>query len=94
MANDDASSPPADLHPAEIRALAQRFNPDECEICMREQLEEGASVCEPSAKIEEIAGVPAKAEFVKARMAQGATLVEAMRELGRWIRAFQQRGGT
>jgi hypothetical protein len=92
MTNDDTRSPPTDLHLAEIRALAQRFEPDELEACIRDQLEEGANVCEPSGKTEEIVGVLAKAEFVKARMAQGATLAEAMRELGRRIRAVQQQG--
>lgn len=90
--NDDARSPHADLHLAEVRALAQRFGPDELEACIRDQLEEGANVCESSGRTEEIVGVLAKAEFVKARMAQGATLPEAMRELGRRIRAVQQQG--
>jgi hypothetical protein len=94
MTNDDTRSPPTDLHLAEIRALAQRFEPDELEACIRDQLEEGANVCEPSGRTEEIVGVLAKAEFVKVLMEKGTTLPEAMRELGRRIRAVQQQGGS
>lgn len=90
--NDDARSPQPDIHLAEIRALAQRFRPDEIKACIREQLEEGTNVCEPSGRTEEIVGVLTKAEFRKARMAQGATLAEAMRELGRRMRAAPQQG--
>lgn len=79
---------------AEIRALAQRFSPDELEACIGEQLRKGSNVCEPSGRTEEIIGVLAKAEFVKALMAKGMTLPEAMRELGRRIRAVQQQGGA
>ncbi|MBI3345017.1 MAG: hypothetical protein HY028_09230 [Gammaproteobacteria bacterium] len=94
MTTDDTRSPHPDLHLAEIRALAQRFSPDEIEACIREQLDEGANVCEPSGRTEEIVGVLAKAEFVKVLVAKGATLPEAMRELGRRIRAVQQQGGA
>lgn len=92
MTNDDAEPPHPDLHLAEIRALAQRFHPDELEACIRDQLEEGANVCELSGRTEEIVGVLAKAEFVKALMEKGVTLPAAMRELGRRIRAVQQQG--
>jgi hypothetical protein len=92
MTTDDTRSPHPDLHLAEIRALAQRFSPDELEACIRDQLEEGANVCEPSGRTEEIVGVLAKAEFVKALMEKGFTLSEAMRELGRRMRAVQQQG--
>lgn len=51
-------------------------------------------MCEPSGRMEEIVGVLAKAEFVKVRMAKGATLPEAMRELGRRIRPVQRQGGA
>ena len=94
MMNDDSRSPHPDLHLAEIRALAQRFSPEELEACIREQLNEGANVCEPSGRTEEIVSVLAKAEYVKALMGKGATLPEAMRELGRRIRAMQQQGGA
>lgn len=90
--NDEARSPHPDIHLAEIRALAQRFSPDELEACIREQLAEGANVCEPSGRTEEIVGVLAKAEFVKALMEKGFTLPAAVRELGRRMRAVQQLG--
>lgn len=90
--NDDNRSPHPDIHLAEIRALARRFSPDELEACIRDQLDEGANVCEPSGRTEEIVGVLAKAEFVKALMEKGFTLSEAVRELGWRIRGVQQQG--
>jgi hypothetical protein len=92
MTNDDTRSPHPDLHLAEIRALAQRFSPDELEACIDDQLQKGANVCEPSGRTEEIVGVLAKVEFVKALMEKGFTLPEAMRELRRRMRAVQQQG--
>ena len=71
-----------------------RFSPEELEACIHEQLNEGANVCEPSGRTEEIVSVLAKAEYVKALMGKGATLPEVMRELGRRIRAVQQQGGA
>ncbi len=41
MTNDDARSPRTDIHLEEIRALAQRFSPDEFEARIRNQFEEG-----------------------------------------------------
>ncbi len=54
--NDDSPLPHSYLHLAEIRALAQRFSPDELEACIREQLDEGANMCEPPGRTEEIVG--------------------------------------
>lgn len=92
MTNNDTRSPHPDLHLAEIRTLAQRFSPEELEACIRDQIEEGANVCAPSGRTEEIVGILAKAEFVKALMKKGCTLSEAIRELGRRMRAVQQQG--
>lgn len=92
MANDDARSARGPSSGGSLRTGAALQPGRELEACIRGQLEEGANVCEPSGKTEEIVGVLAKAEFVKARMAQCATLAEAMRELGRRTRAVQQQG--
>jgi len=92
VTNEATPSPHPDLHLAEVRALAQRFGPEELEACIRDQLKEGANICEPSGRTEEIVGVLAKAEFVKALMEKGFTLSEAIRELGRRMRAVQQQG--
>jgi hypothetical protein len=92
MTNDDSGSPHPPLHLAEIRALAQRFSAEELEACIGDQLEKGANLCGPSGQTEEIIDVLARAEFVKVYMSKGATLREAVRELGRRIRAVQQQG--
>ncbi len=36
--------------------LARRFSPDELKACIRDRLEEGANVCEPLGRTEEIVG--------------------------------------
>lgn len=92
MTNDDTRLPHPDLHLAEIRTLAQRFSPEELEACLNDQIQKGENVCESSGRTEEIVSVLAKAEFVKALMGKGATLPEAIRDLGRRIRALQQQG--
>jgi hypothetical protein len=93
MTNGDTRTPHPDLHLAEIRALAQRFNPEELEACISDQIQKGKNACEPSGRTEEIIGVLAKAEFVKMLMGKGMTFPEAIRELGRRIRTLQQQGG-
>jgi hypothetical protein len=83
MTNDDNRSPHPDLHLAEIRALAQRFSPDELEACIGDQFQKGSNVCEPSGRTEETVSVLTRAEFVKALTENGFTLSEAIRDLGR-----------
>ena len=92
MTNDDTRSPHPDFHLAEIRVLAQRFSPGELEACISDQIQKGNNVCEPSGRTEEVIGVLAKAEFVKALIGKGMTFPEAVRELGRRIRTLQQQG--
>ncbi|MBI3772754.1 MAG: hypothetical protein HY272_08665 [Gammaproteobacteria bacterium] len=90
--NDDSRLPHPSLHLTEIRILAQRFSSKELEACIGDQLQKGGNVCEPSGRTEEIVSILAKAEFVKALMEKGFTQSEAIRELGRRIRAAQQQG--
>ena len=81
-----------DIHIAEIRELAKRFSADQIENCMELVLQHQDNPCFDKEEAEEAMNVLAKAEFVKAQMEQGSTLAEAMRELGRRIRAAQGEG--
>lgn len=92
--DSDASHPPhQDMHIAEIRELARRYSPDQLEECINRQLSEGDNPCdEQGGSTEEIINVLAKAEFVRARINEGMSLGEAIRELGRRIRAAQGEG--
>ncbi len=80
---------PSNLHLAEIRELARRFNSEQIEACIQSTLESGHNPCFEDGDTEEVMNVLAKAEFVKSQMEQGMPLPEAIRELGRRIRAAQ-----
>lgn len=82
----------SDMHIAEIRDLAQRLSVDEIEKCMQSLLEHQDEPGFDSQQAEQTMSVLAKAEFVKVQMERGSSLAEAMRELGRRIRAVQ--GGS
>lgn len=81
-----------DIHVAEIRELAKRFSADQIEHCMELVLQQQDNPCFDTREAEEAMNVLAKAEFVKSQMERGDTLAEAMRELGRRIRAAQGEG--
>ena len=89
---DSNPAPHQDMHIGEIRELAKRYSPDELEECINRQLAEGTNPCDENGSTEEIINVLAKAEFVRSRVNKGMSLGEAIRELGRRIRAAQQGG--
>lgn len=78
-----------DMHIDEIRELARRYSSGQIEQCMELALQNEDNPCFDDKEIEQVMNVLAKAEFVKAKMEEGSTLVDAMRELGRRIRAAQ-----
>ncbi|MDH5648043.1 MAG: hypothetical protein OEY67_00180 [Gammaproteobacteria bacterium] len=78
-----------DLHLAEIRELAQRYSAEMIEQCLQQALSQQENPCFDDDEVQKVVSVLAKAEFVKSLMSQGKTLSEAMRELGRRIRAVQ-----
>ncbi len=78
-----------DMHLAEIRELAQRFSADSIDKCMQQELEEGSNPCYSDSEVEEVMNVLAKSQFVRSRVDEGKNLSEAIRELGRRIRAIQ-----
>jgi len=92
MAGDQTPPSHQDMHIGEIRELARRYSPDELEDCINRQLAEGSNPCDENGSTEEIINVLAKAEFVRTRTNDGMSLGEAIRELGRRIRAAQQSG--
>lgn len=79
-----------DMHLTEIRELARRYSAEMIEKCLQQELASEENPCFEDKEIEEVINVLAKAEFVKSLMEQGQTLPEAIRELGRRIRAIQQ----
>jgi hypothetical protein len=82
----------AHLPLAEIRELARRFTPEQIETCIQAELEDKNNPCYQDQDIMEVVNVLAKAEFVRRQMEVGQSLPEAIRELGRRIRAAQGKG--
>jgi uncharacterized protein YoaH (UPF0181 family) len=79
------------IHVKEIRELARRYTAEEIEACIAQQLGAGTNPCEAGESTTEIVNVLAKAEYVQHLMQEkGMTIGEAIRELGRRIRAVQQ----
>ncbi len=74
----------------EIREMAKKFTPEEIETCIKQQLQEGANICEVTGPTERVIGELAKAEFVKDLMGKGMSLTDAVRELARKIRLVQK----
>jgi hypothetical protein len=77
---------------AEIRELARRFTPEQIEACIQAELEDKDNPCYQDPDIMNVVNVLAKAEFVRKQMEAGKSLPEAIRELGRRIRAAQGKG--
>lgn len=78
------------LHLQEIQELARRLDAEKLEECMQQQMEKGTNVCEDEGSVAEIMNILAKAEFVRKRTEEGMSTRDAVRELGRRIRAVQQ----
>ncbi|MGD9385744.1 MAG: hypothetical protein PVF28_04260 [Thioalkalispiraceae bacterium] len=77
------------MHIAEIRDLAKRFDANTIEKCMQLALENKDNPCYSGGELEEVMNVLAKASFVKEQTDEGMSLAEAIRELGKRIRAVQ-----
>ncbi len=77
---------------AEIKELAGRFTAQDLESCINQQLTEGKNVCKNGGPTEEVINELAKANFVRELVEKGYSTTEAVRELARRIRAFQQQG--
>ena len=79
-----------DIDIKEIRELAKKFTPEEIETCIKQQLQEGANICEVAGPTERVIGELAKAQFVKDLTGKGMSLTDAVRELARRIRLVQK----
>lgn len=73
----------------DIRELARRFDARAIEQCIQLALAEQANPCYTTNEASETMNVLAKTGFVIGQMQQGMTLAQAIRELGRRIRAVQ-----
>lgn len=76
-------------HITEIQSLASQFSAEEIDRCMALTLQRNENPCIADPDVEKVMNVLAKAGFVKAKIEQGLTQQEAIRELGRRVRAAQ-----
>ncbi len=71
----------------ELKKLIETFSADQLEACIRQQLEKGENACNIIDETDEIIATLSKAEVVREIMDEGRTFSDALRELGRRIRA-------
>jgi len=75
----------------ELKKLAEKYSLDQLETCIVQQLEKGENACEIVDETDEVITALSKAEVIRELMDQGMKFSEALRELGRRIRAIYQK---
>jgi hypothetical protein len=78
-----------DIDIREIKELAKKFNPEEIEGCITQQIETGKNVCLRNESSERIINELSKAQFVRQRLEKGMSLADALRELAEKMRRIQ-----
>jgi hypothetical protein len=76
----------------DLKKLTEKYSIDRLEACIRQQLEKGENECEIVDKTDEVITALSKAEVMRELMDQGMSFSEALRELGRRIRAVYGKG--
>jgi len=71
----------------DFKKLTEKYSLEQIETCIRQQLEKGENACEIIDETDEVITALSKAEVVREIMDQGITFSDALRELGRRIRA-------
>ncbi len=71
----------------ELKKLTEKYSPEQLASCIRQQLEKGENQCEIVDRTDEVITALSKAEVVRELMDQGMRFSDALRELGRRIRA-------
>jgi hypothetical protein len=71
----------------DVKKLAEKYSPGILESCIKQQLEKGENSCEIVDEGDEVIAALSKAEVIRELMDQGMTFSDALRELGRRIRA-------
>ncbi len=72
---------------SEIKELVEKFSPEQLETCISQQLEKGENLCNIVDQTDKVIEELSKAAVVQELMSQGMSFSEALRELGRRIRA-------
>ena len=72
---------------AEIKELVEKYSPQQLETCIMQQLEKGENLCNIVDQTDKVIAELSKAAVVQELMSKGMSFSEALRELGRRIRA-------
>ena len=72
---------------SEIKALVEKYSPEQLETCIGQQLEKGENLCNVVDQTDTVIAELSKATVIRELMGQGMSFSEALRELGRRIRA-------
>ena len=73
---------------ASVRLLASTSESETLDRCLQEQIEQGYNSCYDVSGNEQVINVLAKASFVKHLSLQGMPIQQAIRELGKRMRAL------
>jgi hypothetical protein len=71
----------------ELKKLVEKYSVPQLEACIRQQVSKGANECDTADDGDEVVTELSEAEVVRELMDEGRTFSEALRELGRRIRA-------
>jgi hypothetical protein len=72
---------------SEIKELVEKYSSEQLETCIMQQLEKGDNLCNIVDQTDKVIAELSKAAVVQELMSQGMSFSEALRELGRRIRA-------
>ncbi len=72
---------------ADLKKIVEKYSSGQLEACIQQQLDKGVNACEIVEEGNEVMQELSKAEVVRELMDQGMSFSEALRELGKRIRA-------
>ena len=72
---------------SEIKELVEKYSPEQLETCIAQQLDKGENLCNIVDQSDKVMDELSKAVVIQELMGQGMSFSEALRELGRRIRA-------
>ncbi len=71
----------------ELKKLVDKYSVEQLENCIRQQVSKGKNECDVVDGSDEVISELSEAEVIREMMDEGRTFSEALRELGRRIRA-------
>ena len=71
----------------DLKKITEKYSADQLEACIRQQLDKGENACEIVHEADSVIEELSRAEVVRELMDQGMKFSDALRELGRRIRA-------